>query len=172
MHDSYCVYSLSHSAMVEISVMLISTFLLCDILLLLFLLLFLYMFNIFLYVYGPCVCNKDILLLLLYKYLKPVYSMENYLKCNYHRDLRQYLTKLRLSSHKFLVEMGRWVITEDYHEKLCTLCDENDIEDEYHILMKCNYFVNLREKYISKKYYKRPSMYKFQKLIVISSKTS
>ena len=48
--------------------MLISTILLCDILLLLFLLLFLYMFNIFLYVYGPCVCNKDILLLLLQIY--------------------------------------------------------------------------------------------------------
>ena len=52
--------------MVEISVMLISTILLCDMLLLLFLLLFLYTFKIFLYVYGPCVCNKDILLLLLY----------------------------------------------------------------------------------------------------------
>ena len=64
MHDSYSLYSLSHSVMVEISVMLISTILLCDIILLLFLLLFLYMFNFFLYVYGPCVCNKDILLLL------------------------------------------------------------------------------------------------------------
>ena len=29
---------------------------------------------------------------MLYKHLKPVYSMEHYLKCNYHRDLRQYLT--------------------------------------------------------------------------------
>ena len=70
--------------------------------------------------------------------------MENYLKCNYHRDFRQYLTKLRLSSHKFLVERGRWVKPKiNYHERLCTLCDENDIEDEYHILMKCSYFVNL-----------------------------
>ena len=44
--------------------MLISTILLCDILLIL--LLFLYMFIIKpLYVYGPRVCNKDILLLLL-----------------------------------------------------------------------------------------------------------
>ena len=60
----------------------------------------------------------------------------------------------------------RWVKPKiNYHERLCTLCDENDIEDEYHILMKCNYFVNLREKYISKKYYKRPSMYEFQKLM-------
>ena len=50
--------------------MFISTILLCDIILLLFLLLFLYMFNIFLYVCGPCVCNKDILLLLLLLYMK------------------------------------------------------------------------------------------------------
>ena len=26
---------------------------------------------------------------MLYKHLKPVYSIKNYLKCNYHRDLRQ-----------------------------------------------------------------------------------
>ena len=60
---------------------------------------------------------------MLYKHLKPVYSMENYLKCNYHRiDLRQYLTKLRLSSHKFLFERGRWVKPKiNYHERLCIL---------------------------------------------------
>ena len=47
--------------------MLINTILLCDILLLLLLLLYLsyICLTIFLYVYGPCVCNKDILLLLL-----------------------------------------------------------------------------------------------------------
>ena len=84
---------------------------------------------------------------MLYKYLNPVYSMDNCLKCNYHRDLREYLTKFRLSSHKFLVEKGCLVKPKiNYHETICTLCIENDIEDEYHILMKCNYFVNLREK--------------------------
>ena len=46
---------------------------------------------------------------MLYKHLKPVYFMENYLQCNCDRDLRQYLTKFRLSSHTFLVERGRWV---------------------------------------------------------------
>ena len=102
---------------------------------------------------------------------KPVYSMETYLRCNYHRDLRRYLTKLRLSSHKFLVERGRWVKPKiKYHERLCTLYDENEIEEEYHKLMKCNYFVNLRENYISIKYYNRPSMYKFQKLMNTSKR--
>ena len=42
MHDSSCLYSLSHSAMAEISVILIALFLFCDILLLI--LLYLYMF--------------------------------------------------------------------------------------------------------------------------------
>ena len=102
--------------------------------------------------FKTCVFNRK-----LFKVQRTIY---------YHRDLRQYLTKLRLSSHKLLVESGRWTKPKiNYHERLCTLCDENDIEDEYHILMKCNYFVNLREKYISRKYYKRPSMYKFQKLV-------
>ena len=56
-----------------------------------------------------------------------MYSMDNYLQCSYHRDLRQCLAKLRLSSHKFLVERGRWVKHKiNYHERLCTLCDEND----------------------------------------------
>ena len=58
---SYCLYSLSHSTMAEISVMLISTILLCDILLLLLYCSYICL-TIFLYVYGPCVCNKDILL--------------------------------------------------------------------------------------------------------------
>ena len=65
---------------------------------------------------------------MLCKHLKSVYSMENYLKRNYHRDLTQYLTKLRLSRHKFFVERGRWTKPKiDYHERLCTLCNENDI---------------------------------------------
>ena len=87
-------------------------------------------------------------------------------KVQLSQRLQTILNQTQVSSHKFLVERGRWVKPKiNYHERLCTLCDENDIEDEYHILMKCKYFVNLREKYISKKYYERPSMYKFQKLM-------
>ena len=86
MHDSYCLYSLSHSAMVEISVMLISTILRCDIIL--FLLLFLYMFNIFLYVYGPCVCNKDILLYYYYfTFLYMRYARSNLVCDQYHTKI-------------------------------------------------------------------------------------
>ena len=63
MHDSYCLYSHSYSAMMEISVMLINTILHCDILLLIFYYCTNICLPIFLYVYGPCVGNKDKLLL-------------------------------------------------------------------------------------------------------------
>ena len=66
-HHSFCLYSPSHSAMVEISIILICIILFCDILLLLLLLLiaslllllllllYLYMFyQFFIYVYGAC----------------------------------------------------------------------------------------------------------------------
>ena len=45
--------------------MLISTILLCDIILYYFYYCSYICLTFFLYVYGPCVCNKDILLLLL-----------------------------------------------------------------------------------------------------------
>ena len=65
MHDSYCLYSFSHSAMVEIGIILIYIILFCKILFLLLLCEPFIKFNNFLYVYGPCVCNKDILLSLI-----------------------------------------------------------------------------------------------------------
>ena len=56
-------------------------------------------------------------------------------QCN--RDLKQCLSKIRLSSHKFYVERGRWSKPKiEYINRLCTLCDERDNEDEYNILLK------------------------------------
>ena len=76
-----------------------------------------------------------------------------------------------MSSHKFMVERGRWRRPKiNYNERLCTLCTEHDIEDEYHIVLKCEYFKDIREKYIKKYYYVRPSMYKLQQLMNTASK--
>ena len=41
----------------------------------------------------------------------------------------------------------------------------NDIEDEYHFVIICTKYFDLRVKYIPKIYYTRPSMYKFLKLV-------
>ena len=111
MYDSYCLYSLSHSAMVEISVMLISTILLCDIILLFFFdyCSYICLTFIYIYIYGPCVCNKDILLLLLY-YLKANYS--GYFKLeqirNHFNDYSSFKIEAPLTLKSKLLNKYNW----------------------------------------------------------------
>ena len=45
----------------------------------------------------------------MYKEIKPTFGGELYLEMNINTRLRSCLTKLRLSSHKYLVERGRWL---------------------------------------------------------------
>ena len=75
------------------------------------------------------------------------------------------IRKLRLSSHRLEVEAGRWVRINRVpaNERKCTLC--NVMEDEYHFVMECQRYTELRKKYLSKYYWQRPSMFKFVDLI-------
>ena len=47
----------------------------------------------------------------------------------------------------------------------CEYCELNDIEDEYHFIIKCPCYHELRRKYIKKYFYNRPSMAKFIELL-------
>ena len=119
-------------------------------------------------------CHEDIQLssrCRLYKELKDNHEMEPYLQRNINRALRITLTKLRLSSHKLLVERGRWLKPKiEYGNRLCTLCSKIDIQDEYHVLMVCPHYTILRKKYIKAYYYERLSMYKFIQLMKSDNK--
>ena len=85
--------------------------------------------------------------------------------------MRTSYTKFRLSSHKLLVERGRWMKPKlQYEIRKCTLCDSEDIEDEYHVTPVCQQFKDLRTKYIKKYYYTRPSMLKFIELMHVNTK--
>ena len=41
----------------------------------------------------------------------------------------------------------------------------NEIEDEYHVVMCCQKYTDLRKKFLPKYVYKRPSMLKFVELL-------
>ena len=63
-----------------------------------------------------------------------------------------------------MVERGRWNRPSlDYTMRLCNECQE--IEDEYHVVLKCKRFENFRKMYIPKKLINRPSMFEFIKLL-------
>jgi hypothetical protein len=77
----------------------------------------------------------------------------------------QSMTRLRVSSHRLNIEAGRWTrpIRTPVNERKCSVC--NSLEDEYHFIMECPLFINLRKQYINKKFWKRPNMIKFIELL-------
>ena len=107
----------------------------------------------------------------LYIELKQVFTPGSYLSVRMDKKFRTSYTKFRLSSHKLLVEGGRWMKPKlQYEMRKCTLCDSEDIEDEYHVTLVCHQFKNLRTKYIKKYYYTRPSMPKFIEIMHLDTK--
>ena len=52
------------------------------------------------------------------------------------------ILKFRTSNHYLPVETGRWnkIPLED---RICTLCNENDIADQFHYLLKCQLLIIL-----------------------------
>ena len=102
----------------------------------------------------------------MYNEIKQSYKMESYFKCNIRRTLRIFLSRFRLSSHRFLIERGHWMNPKiELPNRNCTLCNDKDIQDKYHMVLKCVHFQILRMTFIIKYYYVRPSMYKFQQLM-------
>ena len=67
------------------------------------------------------------------------------------------------------VETGRHQnIVRD--QRKCVLCNLNDIEDEYHFVIKCPYYADIRNTLIPTYYRSRPSMFKFIELLNCSNK--
>ena len=56
------------------------------------------------------------------------------------------LAKLRLSSHKLNIEIGRHN-SIDRQDKTCIRCNLNDIEDEFHFVLVCPDYIYLRNAY-------------------------
>ena len=79
--------------------------------------------------------------------------------------LRHSLTRLRTSSHRLEVEVGLWVKPErvPFEHRMCTTC--NLLEDEYHFVIECQRYNDLRRKYIRPPFYVRPNMFKFLELL-------
>ena len=79
----------------------------------------------------------------------------------------QAVSKLRMSSQRLAIESGRWTgparIPVD--ERKCTHCEL--LEDEYHFILECNIYAELhvRNKYIPKYFWRRPSLFKFIELM-------
>ena len=78
-----------------------------------------------------------------YRFFKNKFEFENYLNIFYDRDIFTFC-HFRLNNHKLPVEYGRW---KNIPRELgiCNLCNTADLGDEFHYLLKCNYFSEKRK---------------------------
>ena len=93
----------------------------------------------------------------LYKHLKDKHNFENYLNIN-NNYFRTAITKIRLSSHVFNVERGRWGKLP-LRDRLCNLCLTT--EDEFHVFIECPRYKKIREHYLPHRLKYKPSMDSF-----------
>ena len=82
---------------------------------------------------------------------------------------RTALTRFRISAHSLAIETGRHQ-NIGKHERKCIFCNTNAIENEYHFLLVCPYYNDLRQKYFSRFYCRWPTINKFTALMSKQSK--
>ena len=75
--------------------------------------------------------------------LKQSYEKERYLNLK-NFEIRNSLSKLRLSSNKLAVVTGKWYKINK-ENRLCNFCNLNAIEDEFHFLIDCPNYKKLRK---------------------------
>ena len=92
-----------------------------------------------------------------------MFDISEYLLQIKNRKYRQILSKIRLSSHQLAIGKGRHINIERNQNK-CHLCT-NYIEDEFHFILICPAYIDLRKTYIHKYFHTRPSMYKLTILL-------
>ena len=99
----------------------------------------------------------------LYKEIKFTIDICSYLDKLTNIKYRKAIYKLRLSSHNLNIEIGRHRQIER-NDRKCPFCDLNELEDEYHYILICPQYFDLRIRYIKNYYYTRPSMLKLVQL--------
>ena len=106
-----------------------------------------------------------------YRAIKPVINISTYLEKIVNVKYRKAISKIRLSSHNLHIETGRHRQTERNYRK-CLFCNLNDIEDEYHFILICPPYNDIRKIHIKQYNYTRPNMYKLVQLFQNDNITS
>ena len=103
----------------------------------------------------------------LYYNCKSQLEPEKYLFCIEHNRYIHALARVRVSNHALLIEKGRHLHI-DRDSRWCPYCLKHGrhiVETEYHFVLICDQYVELRKKHIAKYYWNNPSYHKFVLLL-------
>ena len=81
----------------------------------------------------------------MYSRYKHEFDLENYLDCIENKKFRIVLSKFRLSSLDLAAERGRYD-DKNRNDRICKLCNGSLIENEYHFLLVCPLYRELRQR--------------------------
>lgn len=89
-----------------------------------------------------------------YRNFNTTFQVQFYVNINLPGHLSRILARLRCSAHELKVETGRHNgIPRE--QRICTLCSNNQVEDEFHLVLQCPIYADLRHRFIPKRYIKR-----------------
>ena len=80
------------------------------------------------------------------------------------------MSKFRCLSHKLPIEKGRFLNSER-NERICSLCNKNELGDEFQYLFNCDFFSRNRVKFLPLWSYQCPNTIKFEKLMISDDRT-
>jgi hypothetical protein len=71
-----------------------------------------------------------------YKYIYDDHNLQFYLCRPVNYMFKPLISRYRLHAHSLNIETGRYY-NIDRHARMCNMCNNNDIEDEYHFILEC-----------------------------------
>jgi hypothetical protein len=93
---------------------------------------------------------------------------EKYLQAVVINSHRVALTELRISPHNLHIETGRYTGV-DRHLRVCLKCSMSVVENEYHFLLVCPYYFEIRCTYLPRYYCHWPNLHKFVNLLTTTN---
>jgi hypothetical protein len=105
-----------------------------------------------------------------YNIFKSEFVQEKYLSNINNVNHRKALSRFRCSAHKLAIEEGRFRNIER-NQRLCNKCNVHQIESEYHFLLVCPFYSDLRKQLLPKYYCVWPNINKFKSIMKTTQKS-
>ena len=99
-----------------------------------------------------------------YARCKHEFEVEKYLDFIKEKKFKFALTQFRLSSHNLAIERGRFENIART-ERVFVSCNSNLVENEYHFLLVCPLYRELRKQYLKPYFYRWPTLNEFDSLM-------
>ena len=97
--------------------------------------------------------------------------VEKYLAVLDVKKIRYFFVNFRVGSHDLEIERGRYS-NIPRQNRICTLCNSSSLEDEFHFLLNCEFYSELRMLHIPRKYFSPPTINKFNVLMSCKNETT